>query len=122
MRVIIDMNLSPEWVNYLEDAGYEAVHWSRVGRENDPDEAIMAWATAYDHVVLTGDLDFGEALARTGRARPSVIQIRSRDTRPALIGAAVIDEVRQAEIDLRSGALLTIGSNRTRLKSLPLKT
>lgn len=31
MKVLIDMNLSHEWVNYLENEGFEAIHWSSVG-------------------------------------------------------------------------------------------
>ena len=31
VRVLVDMNLSPEWVPLLERAGWHAVHWSVVG-------------------------------------------------------------------------------------------
>lgn len=38
MKIIIDMNLSPEWVSVLESAGYEAVHWSTVGQPQATDK------------------------------------------------------------------------------------
>ena len=31
MKVLIDMNLSPEWVGFLEREGHQAIHWSEVG-------------------------------------------------------------------------------------------
>jgi predicted nuclease of predicted toxin-antitoxin system len=31
MRLLIDMNLSPKWVGYLTEAGFEAVHGSALG-------------------------------------------------------------------------------------------
>jgi predicted nuclease of predicted toxin-antitoxin system len=31
MKILIDMNLSPDWVNYFAASGIEAIHWSRVG-------------------------------------------------------------------------------------------
>ncbi len=32
MKIVIDMNLSPEWVSVFETAGYESIHWSTVGK------------------------------------------------------------------------------------------
>jgi hypothetical protein len=31
MRLLVDMNLTPRWVQSLADAGHEATHWSAVG-------------------------------------------------------------------------------------------
>jgi predicted nuclease of predicted toxin-antitoxin system len=31
MRLLVDMNLTPRWVHFLQDAGYEVVDWSSVG-------------------------------------------------------------------------------------------
>lgn len=33
MKLLIDMNLSPRWVDLLLDAGFEAVHWSAAGTQ-----------------------------------------------------------------------------------------
>jgi len=44
MKVLIDMNLSPEWVTYLENEGFEAIHWSSVGKINAKDIKITQWA------------------------------------------------------------------------------
>ena len=31
MKILIDMNLSPMWVQFLVSHGIEAVHWSTIG-------------------------------------------------------------------------------------------
>jgi hypothetical protein len=31
-RILVDMNLSTEWISLLQAAGHQAVHWSDVGR------------------------------------------------------------------------------------------
>ena len=32
MKLLVDMNLSPSWVDRLARHGFEAVHWSTIGR------------------------------------------------------------------------------------------
>jgi predicted nuclease of predicted toxin-antitoxin system len=45
-RLLVDMNLSTEWIPLLRAAGHEAVHWSEVGDPRAPDTALMQWAMA----------------------------------------------------------------------------
>ena len=77
MRFVVDMNLSPRWVQVLRDTGVEAVHWSEVGAKTAADAQIMRFAREQGDVLLTHDLDFGAILAVTGGAKPSVVQIRA---------------------------------------------
>jgi predicted nuclease of predicted toxin-antitoxin system len=44
MKLLVDMNLSPRWVDLLADAGIDAAHWSSLGRPNAPDSEIMAFS------------------------------------------------------------------------------
>ena len=46
MKIVIDMNLSPEWESVFEVAGYQAVHWSSVGDIKATDKTIMKWAVS----------------------------------------------------------------------------
>ncbi|HKX40391.1 MAG TPA: DUF5615 family PIN-like protein [Burkholderiaceae bacterium] len=121
MKLLVDMNLSPRWVGLLTAAGIEAVHWSAVGAKNAPDAAIMAYALAHDFVVLTHDLDFSAILAATQGEKPSVVQLRADDVSPDVIGRQVLIALRQTEVELREGAVITIDPNRTRLRVLPLR-
>ena len=72
MKLLVDMNLSPRWIGLLHDAGWEAVHWSAVGKVNAPDSEVMAYAAQHDYVVLRLDLDFSAILAATHGEKPSV--------------------------------------------------
>ncbi len=120
MKLLIDMNLSPRWVDLLANAAIDAVHWSMIGSKNAPDVEIMAYAKVNGYIVLTHDLDFSAILAATQGDKPSVVQLRSENISPAVIGMKVIDALRQMSIELEEGALLTIDVNRSRLRVLPL--
>jgi len=65
MKLLVDMNLSPQWTVLLRGAGWNAEHWSEVGNPDATDQEILAYASANDFVVLTHDLDFGAILAVT---------------------------------------------------------
>jgi predicted nuclease of predicted toxin-antitoxin system len=121
MKLLIDMNLSPRWINVLVEAGFEAVHWTSLGDISAPDSEIMAYAKAGGYVVLTYDLDFGTILAVTQGEKPSVVQIRSDDVTPAAIGAQVKAALAQMTAELEAGALVKIDPKRTRLRVLPLR-
>lgn len=120
MKFLIDMNLSPRWVRFLIDHGFEAIHWSAVGASYAPDREVMLWAAEHDHVVLTSDLGFAAILAATQDRKPSVVQIRSSHLASERVGPAVLSAVRQAEAELQSGALLSVDAARGRLRILPL--
>lgn len=51
MKILIDMNLSPNWTAVLKAENIEAVHWSSVGESNAPDEKIMRFARENDFVI-----------------------------------------------------------------------
>jgi len=82
IKILVDMNLSPEWVPALVREGWEAVHWSAVGNPRAPDGELMTWAVTHRHIVFTHDLDFGAMLASTQAAGPSVPQLRSQKVLP----------------------------------------
>ncbi|MET3108524.1 putative nuclease of putative toxin-antitoxin system [Oxalobacteraceae bacterium GrIS 2.11] len=120
MKLIIDMNLSPRWIAALVNAGIEATHWSLLGASNASDFEIMTFAQLNDYIVLTHDLDFGAILAATHGEKPSVVQIRSDDVSPDVIGIPVVAALFQMASELEKGALLTVEPNRTRMRLLPL--
>ncbi len=68
MKLLIDMNLSPLWVDFLGSAGTAATHWGTVGEHGASDADITAYAAAEDYIVLTHDLDFAAILAATNSA------------------------------------------------------
>jgi predicted nuclease of predicted toxin-antitoxin system len=118
--LLIDMNLSVEWMPFLQQAGWPAVHWSAVGNPRAADATIMAWALAHQHAVFTHDLDFGTALALTHAHGPSIIQVRSQGVLPEQIGPLVLAALQQYEAELSSGALVVVEPSKNRVRVLPL--
>jgi predicted nuclease of predicted toxin-antitoxin system len=120
MKLLIDMNLSPRWVDIFTAADIEAVHWSNTGAADAPDTEIMDYARTHDYVVFTHDLDFGALLAVTHAGKPSVIQIRSDDIFPGSAANPVVSSLRQLSADVEKGALVTIDTRKARVHLLPL--
>ena len=118
--LVVDMNLSVEWIAELAKHGWTAVHWSTVGDPAAEDSAIMAWALANRHVVFTHDLDFGTTLALTHAIGPSVLQVRGQSVLPEDISPAVIAALRQHEAALAAGALVVVDLKKARVRVLPL--
>lgn len=71
MKLLVDMNLSPSWVERLARHGFEAVHWSTLRAATTPDVEILTWAKEQQFVVVTNDLDFSAILAASGGASRS---------------------------------------------------
>jgi predicted nuclease of predicted toxin-antitoxin system len=120
MKLLIDMNLSPRWVDRLAEAGFEAAHWSSLGTANASDLEITRYAGLHDWIILTHDLDFGAILAVTHGEKPSVVQIRSGDVSPEAIGSQVLLAIKNMSAELTAGALMTIDPERMRIRLLPL--
>ena len=72
MRLLVDMNLTPRWVHFLQDAGYEVVHWSSVGPNSAKDSEICDYARRCVYVILT----------------PSVVLLREEPLVPEVRGSA----------------------------------
>ncbi|QDU55749.1 DUF5615 family PIN-like protein [Aeoliella mucimassa] len=120
VRLVIDMNLSPAWVEVLKNHGWDSIHWSDIGSPKAPDIDIMTWASANNCVVFTHDLDFGTALALTRATGPSVIQVRTQKIMPVDLESTIVTVLKQYESDLTEGALIVVDQNRLRVRILPL--
>ncbi|WP_414575783.1 DUF5615 family PIN-like protein [Anabaena sp. CCY 9402-a] len=121
MKILIDMNLSPDWVAVFQKYNISSVHWSSIGNPCEKDAIIMEWARTNGYIVFTHDLDFGTLLAATGADTPSVIQVRAQDILPNSIENLVISALNQFESLLESGALVTIDQAQSRVRILPIR-
>ena len=99
---------------------FQAVHWSSVGHPSAPDREILEYAGANRYVVFTHDLDFGMLLAAHKTSGPSVVQIRSQEVLPSVIGEVVLGAIRDAQPHLEKGALVTVDPLRQRIRMLPM--
>lgn len=120
MKILIDMNLSPDWIAVFEGEGFEAVHWSTVGDAKSEDSVIVEWARQNNYVIFTHDLDFGTILALTKADGPSVIQVRGQNIFPEYLAEILISAIRQNSQYLESGALIVVDDVRSRVRILPI--
>lgn len=120
MKLLLDMNLSPEWIGFLEREGLEAVHWASVGSPTASDADIMEWARQRGYVVFTHDMDFSALLAVTGATGPSVLQVRTQDVLPATIGLDVVRVLTMRAPAFEAGAIVTIDKLKSRVRVLPI--
>jgi predicted nuclease of predicted toxin-antitoxin system len=120
VKILIDMNLSPTWVEVFAKHNIVSIHWSTVGDPRATDRTIMNWASANSYIVFTHDLDFSALLAATQTNRPSVIQVRTQDVLPANLENLIINAIAQFGAALEAGALITIDEARSRVRILPL--
>jgi predicted nuclease of predicted toxin-antitoxin system len=114
------MNLSPDSIPVLTEAGFDAIHWSSVGEPQATDAVIMGWAREHDRVVFTDALDFGILLSNSHSAKPSVLQARTQDVTPVALSAKAIATLRQHHSALMAGAIVVLDEHRSRVRILPL--
>ncbi|MDO8989403.1 MAG: DUF5615 family PIN-like protein [Sideroxyarcus sp.] len=121
LRLLVDMNLSPSWVEALCKGGFEAEHWSRIGKHNAPDSELFGWARTHGYIVFTHDLDFGAMLNATQTESPSVFQVRTNDVSPEALSPRTIELLHRFTPQLLSGALVVVDEVRERVRILPLR-
>ena len=121
MRILIDMNLSPTWVQFFVTHGIEVAHWSTIGEASAPDWRIFDYAASNEFVVFTHDLDFGTLLAARKTRGPSVIQVRTQDVLPSAIGTVVLRAIEASREHLEVGAIVSVDLSQNRIRLLPIE-
>jgi predicted nuclease of predicted toxin-antitoxin system len=121
MKILLDMNLPPAWVRFLQQEGIQSLHWSTIGEPKATDATIMEWARRSGHIVFTHDLDFSALLAATEATGPSVLQVRAQDVLPDAIGDDVVRVLRTHAPALEQGAIVTMDKVRSRVRVLPIR-
>ena len=120
MRLLVDMNLSQDWVPLLASHGWEVSHWAAVGPGSAPDTELLRWARENSHVIVTQDLDFSQLLFATRDTGPSVVLLRMDNEFDQAARDHVCAAIALAENALVNGALLTVTGQRVRLRHLPI--
>jgi predicted nuclease of predicted toxin-antitoxin system len=121
MNLLLDMNLSPVWSEFFTEEGYEAKHWSTLGKGNAPDTDILSYAKTNDYVVLTFDLDFTDLLAASGENTPSVVILRTRTLKAEKLQMRLLEILKQCQEDLENGAVVIVEDTKTRVRTLPIE-
>lgn len=120
MKILLGMNLSPEWEDYFHKNNLEAVHWSKLGNPTARDSEIFNYARANNYLIFTHDLDFSAMLAHSNSNGPSVIQIRNQNILPEISGKTILSIIETYKELLEGGALIVIEEFQHRIRILPL--
>jgi predicted nuclease of predicted toxin-antitoxin system len=120
VRFLVDECLSPTLAANLQEAGHDAVHIVDLGVRGSPDTVVMQLARLQRRVLLSADTDFGELLARSNDAGPSVVLFRGYEVEPAAMAATLLANLDQIEELLTVGAIVVILDDRIRVRRLPL--
>lgn len=121
MKFLLDMNLPRELGSRLLEIGHEARHAGDAGLAMAADMVILREALSQDEVVLTHDLDYGQLLAFSGDAGPSVVIYRVRDARAASLFARLTSAWPRLEAPLEAGAIVVIEDHNIRVRQLPIR-
>ena len=120
MKILLDMNLSPEWEGYFRKNNVEAIHWSKLGNSKASDSEIFNYARTNGFIIFTHDLDFSAMLAHSNSDGPSVIQIRNQNILPETSGKSILSVLESYKELLKQGVLIVIEEFHHRIRILPL--
>lgn len=123
MKLLLDANLSPRVGRLLKEAGHDAIHVADIGLLTAADPVILRAAAKEERILLTADSDFGALLALGSLASPSVLLLRSADhLRPSEQAGLIAANLPQIAEDLEKGAIVSLASDRLRVRELPIPT
>lgn len=121
MKFLANMGISPITVEWLQSLGHEAVHLHELGFDRWADIDILGKAREEGWIVLTSDLDFGDLLAASRDALPSVVIFRLKDMRPDNVNAHLLSLFDQHSEDLTQGVIVSVTERKLRVRRLPVE-
>ena len=120
MKILIDMNMSPKFVDLFAKKGVSAVHWIKVGSPSAKDTEIMEYANKNNYIVMTGDLDFNALMSISHGQKPSVILLRVQQINTEQDGERIVSVIIKNKEELLNGAILSMSAKKYRVRLLPI--
>lgn len=121
IRLMADMNISPQTVSALQKQGWDIIRVPEVLPANTSDEEILYFCRQENRSILSFDLDFSMLVALSGSDRPSLITLRLSSTNPDIVSQRVLEVLPQIEEELERGSAITIGNETVRIRKLPVR-
>ena len=122
LAFLADMNISPLTVLQLKGRGWNVTRVSEVMDKSAKDLDLLEYARRQDMVIITQDLDFSMLLAVKGYGKPSLVNVRLEEPKPAYVTSRIIDTVSALEPELAKGAVVTVDEASVRYRYLPIRT
>jgi predicted nuclease of predicted toxin-antitoxin system len=121
VRFLLDQNQSPLLVELLAAHSHDVVHVRDRGLSRAPDSDILEAALAERRTVISADTDFGEILARSNAAGPSIVLFRRQGQRRAAeVAALLLANLAAVTEELDGGAVVVFDADRVRVRRLPM--
>jgi predicted nuclease of predicted toxin-antitoxin system len=115
IQLLVDESMPRAVTRALGAAGHDVVDVRDVGLRGATDATIAAHAQATARIVVSGDLDFANALRFPPGSHPGIIVVRFPDVvAPAAVGEAVVAAIAKVEREL-AGAITIIDPIRIRV-------
>ncbi|NET55295.1 MAG: hypothetical protein F6K47_03605 [Symploca sp. SIO2E6] len=121
IRLLADMNISPQTVTFLQQQGWEIIRVSEVLPATTPDSDILEFAHREEWIILTQDLDFSTLLALGGYNQPSLITLRLPASDPDTVNQKLMEVLPGIEDVLEEGCAVTIQDTAVRIRKLPIR-
>jgi predicted nuclease of predicted toxin-antitoxin system len=120
VKFLLNMNLPRELGRHLASLGHACRHAGDIGLARAEDSVIVAEARRAQETVLTHDLDYGNLLAFSGEASPSVVIYRLANTLTSNLLQRLVAAWSQIESPLQEGAIVVIEDASVRIRRLPI--
>ena len=122
MHFILDMNVSPLTVTFLQQHGHDALRVSTVLPQSASDSAILEYARTENRIVLTNDLDFSDLIALNNHSAPSVLTLRLSQIDPKTIHSLLLRALPSMQAAMaKSQIIATLTEKSLRLRTLPIR-
>jgi predicted nuclease of predicted toxin-antitoxin system len=120
MKLLLDQGLPRSTVKHLAAAGIAAEHVGDLDMAAANDAAILEIARQRQAVVVTLDADFHHLLAASSATSPSVVRIRIEELKGDQLAAILGQVIGIASAELDAGAVVSVTTNRIRVRTLPI--
>jgi predicted nuclease of predicted toxin-antitoxin system len=122
LKFLIDNAVSPAIAAHLRIAGHDAIHVRDCGLGSARDELILERAAIEGRILVSADTDFGDLLAETGAARPSVVLFRRTSGKPVEEIGLLSATLRHKDVQdaLERGCIVVVEPKKIRIRALPI--
>ena len=122
MKILVDNALSHRLAELLCLAGHDAVHLRDRIPIDSPDEEVFDLAKSEGRLILSSDTDFGAILADRSDRHPSFVLLRHDAPAMPEKQVRLLEQVLEiAASDLKEGAIVSVHSNKIRVRKLPIR-
>jgi predicted nuclease of predicted toxin-antitoxin system len=121
VQFLLNMNLPRELGRRLTGSGHACRYAGDVGLSRSADMVLVQEARDRAEVILTHDLDYGNLLAFSGAAGPSVVIFRVSNTSPSRLLSRLTAVLPVVEEALQEGAIVVVEDASVRVRRLPLE-